>query len=666
MLGDNGVISRASDAWEVLEYTLLASSFGDQAPRHYLSEVEGSRAGREVRMIDPVPGVIAGSDLIFGGPGEDDMYGQFDDSGGLDPQSGLIVGATIGDELYGEEGEDAMLGDNGVIENRVLGEPTQEIASKQPFFDDERFVQGSLLREVSLAFADTGGHDRLLGGPSGDWMHGGAGNDLMNGNPGNDRLFGDDGDDVLWGGFDHDHAYGGRGKDYLDVKPRPEMTVGKKNQQMTLPPDLVEWFAFGEDANHQDNYEGIDYIYGGWGQDAMQADEGDHGPVPGDRLIDWVGAYNVYYVCPALYGGSLITRAHGPAIVEFLQQLAEGDGAIEPANQGSSGFDEVAIVFAKEANYNSHPVHDDNPGHFTCVQPSPPDLAIEATDGHNSVTPGQILTYVLTVSNRGALDATGVAIRDTLPADTTFSAASDSGSYADGVVTWPAVSLAVGSSLSRTVTVQLADPLPSGLEVLTNTASVADDGTHGSDLWTEDNTATDADTVVETLESGNTHMACSVPVDPGATEAVVLQGNLPLPSCVTAIEVTIPAGAFEVKALVEFVQGWSDVEDWQGLRFARSHFTLAADDEDGNPIHPVVPLLLTLQYDSSCLGGLNENGLHLRYRADPPGWDTDGIASTPDASRDMLIGSLSDVGEFAMFESAAVEKTRTYLPLIPN
>jgi Ca2+-binding RTX toxin-like protein len=239
MLGDNGVISRAADTWENLEYRLLADSFGDQAPRHSLSDVEGSRAGREVRMIDPAPGTIAGSDLMFGGPGEDDMYGQFDDSGGLDPQSELIVDATIGDELYGEGGEDAMLGDNGVIENRVLSDPTQEIAPKQPFFDDERFVQGSLFREVSLAFAAAGGHDRLLGGPGGDWMHGGAGNDLMNGNLGNDRLFGDDGDDVLWGGFAHDHVYGGHGKDYLDVKPRAVYATGEKNL-------LLHWDHYAE------------------------------------------------------------------------------------------------------------------------------------------------------------------------------------------------------------------------------------------------------------------------------------------------------------------------------------------------------------------------------------------------------------------------------------
>ena len=83
-------------------------------------------------------------------------------------------------------------------------------------------------------------------------------------------------------------------------------------------------------------------------------------------MIDWVGAYNIYYLCPALYGEFVITRSLAPGIQVFLQELAASDGAYETAVPGSSGFGELAYVFANQARFNSNPPHPENPGHFTC------------------------------------------------------------------------------------------------------------------------------------------------------------------------------------------------------------------------------------------------------------------------------------------------------------
>jgi hypothetical protein len=140
------------------------------------------------------------------------------------------------------------------------------------------------------------------------------------------------------------------------------MTVTEKNKPVVYPRDPEEWFAYAE----FDHYQGVDYVYGGWDQDAMQANIGDEGPVPGDRLLDWVGTYNVYYLCPGLYGEFVVTRDHSPAIIDFLQQLSRGDGAVETATEGSSGFRELAMVFPNEGGQNAHPVHEDTPGHFVC------------------------------------------------------------------------------------------------------------------------------------------------------------------------------------------------------------------------------------------------------------------------------------------------------------
>ena len=75
----------------------------------------------------------------------------------------------------------------------------------------------------------------------------------MNGEQGVDHLFGGDQDDHLWGGSDNDHLFGGYGNDYLDVVPREDD-----------PQEIKEYGS-------EQNYLGIDVIYGGWDADAMQS-----------------------------------------------------------------------------------------------------------------------------------------------------------------------------------------------------------------------------------------------------------------------------------------------------------------------------------------------------------------------------------------------------------
>lgn len=361
ILGDNGILTRPIDVtghWITLNYSLFADTDGSAAPRHPINGTN-SRIDRDVVLVDMTLDRTAGSDVISGGRGDDDIYGQFDDTNGP-------VQPAIGDELIGSEGEDAMVGDLGIIDNRVITSATQTIRPPEPFINDDILISGTLFRQVTLLQASIGGNDRMQGGPGSDWMHGGAGDDLMNGNSGNDRLFGDDGADAMWGGLHHDHLFGGNDEDSLDVKPRPAMQIGngKKGagQQISIPADPLEWSAIAG----SENFQNIDYIYGGWDADEMQADVADTGPVPGDRLMDWVGAYNVFYLCPGLYGDYVVTRDHSPNIVKFLQALAAGDGAVDTVTLGSSGFNELTIVFPKDVQQNSHPRHLLNPGHFTC------------------------------------------------------------------------------------------------------------------------------------------------------------------------------------------------------------------------------------------------------------------------------------------------------------
>ena len=329
-----------------------------------------------------------GNDLVQGGGGKDDVYG--------------LLG---NDWLEGNEDEDAIVGDMGKIVNNQLGGPTPDtiadpplsrfITPDQPFLGSTINYEGILKREVELYAFDESqastvgiGHDVALGGDANDAIHTGPGEDLANGNAGDDRIWlGDnftamtalkgkaqprlahDRVDAGWGGTGHDHLWGGYGADYLDVRPRSTTTTAG----LTPTSDPETWFQVaGKEPSHngvsynQENFEGFDYVYGGWDQDAMQANEGANGPIPGDRLLDWAGVYNAYYVCPPTYGDWVSTRAVSPGMVDFLQSMSQGFGARDTATRGTSGFRETAIVFPNEHGQNANPIHPDTPAHFTC------------------------------------------------------------------------------------------------------------------------------------------------------------------------------------------------------------------------------------------------------------------------------------------------------------
>jgi len=208
-----------------------------------------------------------------------------------------------------------------------------------------------------------------------DSLHGGAGDDIVNGHQGDDFLFGDDGRDALWGGDHDDHSWGGYGADSIDVLPRTSEETG-----IAIEDSIASFFFAADDPDTVDNpatparegydgYRGFDIIYGGWDQDAMQANEGDNGPVEGDRLVDWVGVYNAYYLCPATYGEYVSTRQMSPSLMTYLQQQAEADGATDVLGgprQTDSGYDELALVYKPDIKSNSNPIHPDTPAHFTC------------------------------------------------------------------------------------------------------------------------------------------------------------------------------------------------------------------------------------------------------------------------------------------------------------
>ncbi len=208
---------------------------------------------------------------------------------------------------------------------------------------------------------------------------------------------------------------------------------------------------------------------------------------PGLSTSGWqqVGATDSY----TLAVGTLAPNAAGVAVfaVRVNPTLSAGVTAIENlvaiADDGTSGAD---------LNPDNNTDTDVN------AVSGAPDLAVEKDDGRTSVGPGDLVTYTLSISNVGTQGATGVDASDTLPAHTTFITASHGGTLSGGFVSWPPFPLPAPGFTTRTVTVQLPATIPAGMDTITNTVSVTDDGANGADLDPSNNSAQDVNSVVAT------------------------------------------------------------------------------------------------------------------------------------------------------------------------
>jgi hypothetical protein len=105
----------------------------------------------------------------------------------------------------------------------------------------------------------------------------------------------------------------------------------------------------------------------------LQADRGEEGPTEGDRLMAWGGVHNLHYVCAATYGAWISIRNIEPGLLEYLEDKAEGHGAVDTATRGTSGFRELALVYNRDMRHNVNPPHPETPGHFTCGAADPAD-----------------------------------------------------------------------------------------------------------------------------------------------------------------------------------------------------------------------------------------------------------------------------------------------------
>ncbi|HEX6350970.1 MAG TPA: Ig-like domain-containing protein, partial [Candidatus Dormibacteraeota bacterium] len=128
---------------------------------------------------------------------------------------------------------------------------------------------------------------------------------------GDDAIFGDFGNDWILGGMGRVRVYGGWGNDLIDLRASLDVNGGLNNAPVTDPaqggtPGTPAWEGFA---------------YGGDGQDILFAG------TAGDRLIDWAGNHNSYYVPFSPFGEPTVSRTMQPQMPQFLYQLSASDGA---------------------------------------------------------------------------------------------------------------------------------------------------------------------------------------------------------------------------------------------------------------------------------------------------------------------------------------------------
>jgi uncharacterized repeat protein (TIGR01451 family) len=97
-----------------------------------------------------------------------------------------------------------------------------------------------------------------------------------------------------------------------------------------------------------------------------------------------------------------------------------------------------------------------------------PALVVSKTDAGVPVGAGSTVEYTITLKNIGNAPATGVTISDPIPANTTFAAAGDGGTFAAGTVTWTGLTVAAGTSTDVHFSVTISPSLSPSVSSIVN------------------------------------------------------------------------------------------------------------------------------------------------------------------------------------------------------
>jgi gliding motility-associated-like protein/uncharacterized repeat protein (TIGR01451 family) len=105
---------------------------------------------------------------------------------------------------------------------------------------------------------------------------------------------------------------------------------------------------------------------------------------------------------------------------------------------------------------------------------------------------GEVLTYIIKMTNNGGVDRTGVNVSDPIPANTTYLAGSvtNGGTISGNTINWTNLTVPANGSLSISFKVTVAADLPLGLTSIANIASIINPAQPASPIVVETNLPT--------------------------------------------------------------------------------------------------------------------------------------------------------------------------------
>jgi uncharacterized repeat protein (TIGR01451 family) len=239
-----------------------------------------------------------------------------------------------------------------------------------------------------------------------------------------------------------------------------------------------------------------------------------------------------------------------------------------PASQGANGVGPWGTIAGIDGSaewiWNPQTGDDpDTPVYFVIqIEPTTVDIAVSKTESIDPVVAGSgtgNLTYVVTATNNGPADATGVTVSEalTLPAGVTVESVTPSGTTSFTDPTWTIGDLASGASETLTVVLTADASTAAGVDVISNTATVTSvnetDENATSDSATESTSVVrqvdiavskteSIDPVVAGSGTGNlTYVVTATNNGPSNASGVALSETLTLPAGVTVDSVT-PSG----------------------------------------------------------------------------------------------------------------------------
>ena len=161
-----------------------------------------------------------------------------------------IIGSQADDVIYGQEGNDLLVGDapSGSGEGSTVGSiegTTVDSITKMSPDDLEAFIQ-------SVEGTDADGDDRLFGGTGDDVLLGMGGDDYIDGGEGSDAIFGGRGNDIIVYDSNDYLVSGGSGIDFMvsdnSTLTLTELLSGGKNDNEGPIVSGIEVLLKGEDA----------------------------------------------------------------------------------------------------------------------------------------------------------------------------------------------------------------------------------------------------------------------------------------------------------------------------------------------------------------------------------------------------------------------------------